>query len=82
MSLPYSIHVVGRRLWVEHAVPVDHLSAITALACAVADVPKSKLVIVTDVGAKLGASIALCAKGDVAAWRAELGLPHPPPDRS
>lgn len=77
MTLPYSIHVVGQRLWVEHAVPVTHLTAITRLAEAVAGVPESKLVIVTDVGAKLGASIALCARADADTWRAELGLSKP-----
>ncbi len=68
----YIIHVQGRRLWIEHPVPVEHLSSLVRFAAAVIGVPASRAVADAKIGARLGASFALCARADADAWHAEL----------
>lgn len=77
--MSYTIHVdtAKRRVWTINPVPVADLRDIVALAARTIGGRKNKIVFVTDVALCLGASLALCARADLGAWRDELGLPYP-----
>lgn len=70
----------NRRVWIPLPIPLSAFAEDGPILRETRAVCGPNALAYTDIGTHLGA-IASCPPDEVAAWRAELGLPHPPVER-